>query len=31
VLVDRAGKVAWYHPGALPYAELKAEVEKVVR
>jgi thiol-disulfide isomerase/thioredoxin len=31
VLVDRAGKVAWYHPGALPYAELKTEVEKVVR
>src|SRR5579864_4891550 len=31
VLVDRAGKVAWYHPGALPYAELKAEVAKVVR
>jgi thiol-disulfide isomerase/thioredoxin len=31
VLVDRAGKVAWYHPGALPYAELKAEIEKVVR
>ena len=30
VLVDRAGKVAWYHPGALPYAELKAEIEKVV-
>jgi thiol-disulfide isomerase/thioredoxin len=31
VLVDRAGKVAWYHPGALPYADLKAEIEKVVR
>ena len=30
VLVDRAGKVAWYHPGAVPYAELKAEIEKVV-
>jgi thiol-disulfide isomerase/thioredoxin len=30
VLVDRAGKVAWYHPGALPYADLKAEIEKVV-
>ena len=29
VLVDRAGRVAWYHPGAVPYAELKAEVEKV--
>jgi thiol-disulfide isomerase/thioredoxin len=31
VLVDRTGKVAWYHPGALPYGELKAEIEKVVR
>jgi thiol-disulfide isomerase/thioredoxin len=30
VLVDRTGKVAWYHPGALPYEELKAEIEKVV-
>ena len=30
VLVDRDGKVAWYHPGALPYGELKAEIEKVV-
>ena len=31
VLLDRAGKVAMYHPGALPYAELRAEIEKVVR
>ena len=31
VLVDRAGKVAMYHPGALPYAELRSEIEKVVR
>jgi thiol-disulfide isomerase/thioredoxin len=31
VLVDRAGKVAWYHPGAVAYADLKAEIEKVVR
>ena len=31
VLLDRAGKVAWYHPGAVPYEELKAEIEKVVR
>jgi thiol-disulfide isomerase/thioredoxin len=31
VLVDRAGKVAMYHPGALPYEELKAEIEKVIR
>jgi thiol-disulfide isomerase/thioredoxin len=30
VLLDRAGKVAWYHPGAVPYGELKAEIEKVV-
>jgi thiol-disulfide isomerase/thioredoxin len=31
VLVDRAGKVAWYHPGAVPYGELRAEIEKVAR
>ena len=31
VLVDRAGKVAWYHPGAVPYDQLKAEIEKVTR
>jgi thiol-disulfide isomerase/thioredoxin len=30
VLLDRAGKVAWYHPGAVPYGELRAEIEKVV-
>jgi thiol-disulfide isomerase/thioredoxin len=30
VLLDRAGKVAMYHPGALPYSELRAEIEKVV-
>jgi thiol-disulfide isomerase/thioredoxin len=30
VLLDRAGKIAMYHPGALPYGELKAEIEKVV-
>jgi thiol-disulfide isomerase/thioredoxin len=30
VLLDRSGKVAMYHPGALPYAELRAEIEKVV-
>ena len=30
VLVDRTGKVAMYHPGALPYDQLKAEIEKVV-
>jgi thiol-disulfide isomerase/thioredoxin len=31
VLLDRTGKVAMYHPGALPYDQLKAEIEKVVR
>jgi thiol-disulfide isomerase/thioredoxin len=31
VLLDRTGKVAWYHPGAVPYAELKEEIEKVAR
>jgi cytochrome c biogenesis protein CcmG/thiol:disulfide interchange protein DsbE len=30
VLLDRVGKVALYHPGALPYDQLKAEIEKVV-
>jgi thioredoxin-related protein len=30
VLLDRAGKIAMYHPGALPYDQLKAEIEKVV-
>ncbi len=29
VLLDRAGKVAMYHPGMLPYDQLKAEIEKV--
>ena len=31
VLLDRGGKVAWYHPGAVPYAELRGEIEKVAR
>ena len=31
VLLDRTGKVAMYHPGALPYAELRAKIEKVAR
>jgi thiol-disulfide isomerase/thioredoxin len=31
VLLDKTGKVAWYHPGAVPYGELKAEIEKVAR
>ena len=30
VLLDRAGKVAWYHPGAVPYGELRQEIEKVI-
>lgn len=30
VLLDRIGKVAWYHPGAVPYGELRGEIEKVV-
>jgi thiol-disulfide isomerase/thioredoxin len=30
VLLDRAGKVVWYHPGAVTYADLRAEIEKVV-
>jgi len=30
VLLDRAGKVAWYHPGAVAYGELRGEIEKVV-
>jgi thiol-disulfide isomerase/thioredoxin len=29
VLLDRTGKVAMYHPGALPYSELRTEIEKV--
>jgi thiol-disulfide isomerase/thioredoxin len=31
VLLDRAGRVAWYHPGAVPYTELRGEIEKVAR
>jgi thiol-disulfide isomerase/thioredoxin len=30
VLLDRTGKVAWYHPGAVPYDELRGEIEKVI-
>lgn len=30
VLLDRAGKVAWYHPGAVPYGELRQQIEKVI-
>jgi thiol-disulfide isomerase/thioredoxin len=31
VLVDRSGKIALYHPGALPYEELRAAIEKVLK
>jgi thiol-disulfide isomerase/thioredoxin len=31
VLLDRSGKVAMYHPGALSYEQLKAEIEKAAR
>ncbi len=31
VLVDRGGKIAFYHPGALRYEELRAAIEKVLR
>jgi len=31
VLVNRAGQVAMYHPGAMSYAELRAEIEKAAR
>jgi len=31
VVLDRAGKVAMYHPGAMPYEELRAAVEKAAR
>ena len=31
VLVDRTGKIAFYHPGALPYEELRGAIERVLR
>lgn len=31
VLVDRTGKIAFYHPGALPYEELRAAIEKAMK
>jgi thiol-disulfide isomerase/thioredoxin len=31
VLLDRAGRVTLYHPGAMPYDELRAAIEKAVR
>jgi len=30
VLLDKAGKVAMYHPGAMSYGELRGEIEKVM-
>jgi thiol-disulfide isomerase/thioredoxin len=30
VLLNRAGQVAMYHPGAMPYDELRAEIQKMV-
>jgi thiol-disulfide isomerase/thioredoxin len=30
VLLDRAGRVALYHPGAMPYDELRAAIEKLL-
>jgi hypothetical protein len=29
VMLNRAGQVAMYHPGAMTYEELRAAVEKV--
>ena len=31
VLLDRAGRVALYHPGAMLYEDLRAAIEKVIR
>lgn len=31
VLVDRTGRIAFYHPGTLSYEELRAAIEKVMR
>ena len=30
VVVDRAGKISFYHPGALSYQELRAAIERVL-
>jgi len=30
VLLDRQGRVSLYHPGALPYADLRSAIEKVI-
>jgi thiol-disulfide isomerase/thioredoxin len=31
VLLDRAGRVSLYHPGAMPYEDLRAAIEKALR
>jgi thiol-disulfide isomerase/thioredoxin len=31
VLVDRTGKIAFYHPGALPYEELRGAIERTMK
>jgi thiol-disulfide isomerase/thioredoxin len=31
VLVDKTGKIAFYHPGAMPYDDLRAAIDKVMR
>jgi thiol-disulfide isomerase/thioredoxin len=31
VLIDRNGKIAYYHPGAVSYEELRVAIEKVTR
>jgi len=31
VLVDRTGKIAFYHPGALSYEELRGAIEKMMK
>ena len=30
VLLNRSGRVALYHPGAMPYDDLRSAIEKVV-
>ncbi|MGH9503053.1 MAG: redoxin family protein [Terriglobales bacterium] len=30
-VVDRAGRVSLYHPGAMPYEELRSAIEKAIR
>ncbi|MGB9233468.1 MAG: hypothetical protein WCC04_03580 [Terriglobales bacterium] len=30
VVLNRAGQVAMYHPGAMPYEELRAALQKAI-